>query len=129
ARAFRVPDVTLGADALMQGPQGPNTPHGYGFGLSVPLPLFNRNQGGILQAEADLKTAQTDLDKGRLLVEIDVENAYRDFTQTQMLVQAYLGGALNAATAVKALATKEYQRRGTTSVDNHAAIRMFNTTM
>src|SRR5207302_11361493 len=100
ARAFRVPDVTIGADTAMEGPQGPNTPHQYGFGLSVPLPLFNRNQGGNLQAEADLRTAQTDLGKTRLLVEIDVENAYRDFTQTQRLCQAYRGRAVTAATKV-----------------------------
>src|SRR5207253_239111 len=62
ARAFRVPDVTLGADTVIQGPQGPNTPNQFGVGLSVPLPLFNRNQGGILQAEADLRTAQAELE-------------------------------------------------------------------
>lgn len=47
ALAFQVPDVTLGGDYGIQGPQGPNTPNQYGFGLSVPLPLFNRNQGGF----------------------------------------------------------------------------------
>jgi len=124
-----VPDVTIGADTTMEGPQGPNTPHQYGFGLSVPLPLFNRNQGGILQAEADLRTAQTDLDKTRLLVEIDVENAYRDFTQTQMLVQAYRGGTVNDAKEVKEIATKAYQRGGTTILDLLDAFRTFNTTM
>jgi len=56
ARALRVPDVTLGADAEAQGPEGPNVDHQVGVGLSIPLPLFNRNQGGILQAEADRKT-------------------------------------------------------------------------
>ncbi len=129
ARAFRVPDVTVGADALAQGPQGPNTPHGYGFGLSVPLPLFNRNQGGIIQAEADLKAAQTDFDKTRLLVEIDVENAYRDFTQTQMLLQAYSGGVVNDAKEAKDIATKAYQRGGTTILDVLDAFRTFNATM
>jgi cobalt-zinc-cadmium efflux system outer membrane protein len=129
ARAFRVPDITVGADALAQGPQGPNTPHGYGFGFSVPLPLFNRNQGGILQAEADLRSAQTDLEKTRLQVEIDVENAYRDFTQAQMLVQAYRGGVVNDATEVKDIATKAYQRGGTTILDLLDAFRTFNTTM
>jgi outer membrane protein, heavy metal efflux system len=129
ARALRVPDVTVGADTNIQGPMGPNSPHQYGFGFSVPLPLFNRNQGGILQAEADLKTAQTDLDKTRLLVEIDVENAYRDFTQTQMLVQAYRGGAVNDAKEVKDIATKAYQRGGTTILDLLDAFRTFNTTM
>src|SRR5207247_11432900 len=87
ARAFRVPDVTIGADTTMEGPQGPNTPHQYGFGLSVPLPLFNRKQGGTLQAEADLRTAKTDLDKTRLLAELDGDNAYRSVPQAQMPAQ------------------------------------------
>jgi cobalt-zinc-cadmium efflux system outer membrane protein len=129
ARAFRVPDVTLGGDYGIQGPQGPNTPNQYGFGLSVPLPLFNRNQGGILQAEADLRTAQTDLEKTRLQVEIDVENAYRDFTQAQMLVTAYRGGVVNDAKEAKDIATKAYQRGGTSILDLLDAFRTFNTTM
>lgn len=129
ARAFRVPDVTLGADALMQGPLGPNSPHGYGFGLSVPLPLFNRNQGGILQAEADLRSAQTDLEKTRLQVEIDVENAFRDYTQSELLVKAYRGGVLEDAKAAKDIASTAYQRGGTTILDLLDAFRTFNTTM
>src|SRR5207245_9009365 len=112
ARACRLPDVTTRPDTTTEGPPGPNTPHQYCFGLSVPLPLFTRNQGGILHAEADVRTAQTDRNKTRLLVEIDVENAYRDFTQTQMLVQAYRGGAVNDATEVKDIATKAYKRGG-----------------
>jgi cobalt-zinc-cadmium efflux system outer membrane protein len=129
ARALRVPDVTLGADALMQGPEGPNTPHGYGFGLSVPLPLFNRNQGGILQAEAGIRAAEADRDKTRLQVEIDVETAYRDFTQTQMLVQAYLAGVLDDARASREIAKKAYERGGTSILDVLDAFRTFNTTM
>lgn len=129
ARAFRVPDVTIGVDGVAQGPKGPNSPNQYGFGLSVPLPLFNRNQGGILQAEADLRTAQTDLEKTQLQAEIDVENAYRDFTQSSRLIQAYRGGVANDAKDVKDIATKAYQRGGTSILDLLDAFRTFNTTM
>ncbi len=129
ARAFRVPDVTLGADTAIQGPQGPNSPHQYGFGLSVPLPLFNRNQGGILQAEADLRTAQTDLEKTRLQVQIDIENAYRDYTQSSLLVRAYRGGVVSDAKEAKDIAAKAYQRGGTSILDVLDAFRTFNTTM
>lgn len=129
ARAFRFPDVTLGADSLMQGPLGPNSPQGYGFGLSVPLPLFNRNQGGILQAEADLRSVQTDLEKAGLQVEIDVENAYRDYTQSGLLVRAYRGGVVEDARQARDIATKAYQRGGTTILDLLDAFRTFNATM
>lgn len=128
AKALRVPDVTIGADTSIQGPQGPNTLHQYGFGLSVPLPLFNRNQGGILQAEAGLKAAQSDLDKTRLQVEIDVENAYRDFTQTEMLVKAYRGGVLDDARTSREIAEKAYARGGMTILDLLDAFRTFNAT-
>ncbi len=129
ARALRIPDVTVGVDGVAQGPQGPNSPNQFGVGLSVPLPLFNRNQGGILQAEADLKTAQTDLEKTRLQVEIDVENAFRDFTQSQMLVAAYRKGVVNDAKDARDIAVKAYQKGGSTILDLLDAFRTFNTTM
>ena len=128
ARALRVPDVTIGADFSHQGPQGPDVPHQAGIGLSVPLPLFNRNQGGILQAEAGLKAAQSDFDKTRLQVEIDVENAYRDFTQTEMLVKAYRGGVLDDARTSREIAEKAYARGGMTILDLLDAFRTFNAT-
>lgn len=129
AQALRVPDVTVGADYSIQGPQGPNTPQQYGFGLSVPLPLFNRNQGGILQAEASRRTAQSDLDKTKLQVEIDVENAYRDFTQTALLAKAYQGGVLDDAKTSREIAEKAYARGGMTILDLLDAFRTFNVTM
>lgn len=129
ARALRVPDITIGADYAIQGPEGPNVQNQIGAGLSVPLPLFNRNQGGILQAEAGRASAQADLDKTRLQVELDVEAAYRDFTQTQMLVQAYRGGVLDDARTSRDIAIKAYERGGTSILDVLDAFRTFNTTM
>ena len=129
ARAYRVPDVTFGLDKNIQGPAGPNSPNQIGAGLSVPLPLFNRNQGGILQAEAGIRAAEAERHKTRLQVEIDVETAYRDFTQTQMLVQAYRGGVLEDARASRDIAKKAYERGGTSILDVLDAFRTFNTTM
>ena len=129
AKAFRVPDVIIGLDKNIQGPEGPNSPNQIGGGVSVPLPLFNRNQGGIVQAEAGMKAAEADRSKTRLQVEIDVETAYRNFTQTQMLVQAYRGGALEDAKASREIAKKAYERGGTSILDVLDAFRTFNATM
>ena len=129
ARALRVPDVTIGLDKNIQGPEGPNSPNQIGGGVSVPLPLFNRNQGGIVQAEAGVKAAEADRNKTRLQVEIDVETAYRNFTQTQMLVQAYRAGALEDARASREIAKKAYERGGTSILDVLDAFRTFNATM
>jgi outer membrane protein, heavy metal efflux system len=129
AKALRVPDVSIGVDKNIQGPEGPNSPNQIGAGISVPLPLFNRNQGGILQAEAGIKAAEADRNKTRVQVEIDVEVAYRDFSQTQMLMQAYRAGVLEDARASREIAKKAYERGGTTILDVLDAFRTFNATM
>ena len=51
AKAYRIPDVTIGAGYAIQGPQGPDNPQQWALNFGLPLPLFNRNQGGIRQAE------------------------------------------------------------------------------
>jgi outer membrane protein, heavy metal efflux system len=47
ARAFRYPDITVGGSYGIQGPQGPDLQQQWGLSLGFPLPLFNRNQGGL----------------------------------------------------------------------------------
>src|SRR5262249_60014186 len=47
AQAYRIPDVTIGAGYAIQGAQGPDNPGQVALNAGIPLPLFNRNQGGI----------------------------------------------------------------------------------
>ena len=61
--------------------------------LGVPLPLFNRNQGGIVQAEVGLQVAEADLDRTVNQVENQVDVAYRNLIQSRRLVEAYLAGS------------------------------------
>ena len=63
AKAYRIPDVTIGAGYAVQGAQGPDNPGQVALNAGIPLPLFNRNQGGIRQAEVSLQAAGADLDK------------------------------------------------------------------
>lgn len=44
AKAFRVPDVTIGAGYAVQGSRGPDNQQMGILNLGVPLPLFNRNK-------------------------------------------------------------------------------------
>jgi cobalt-zinc-cadmium efflux system outer membrane protein len=69
AKAFRTPDVTIGAGYAVQGARGPDNPGQVALSAGIPLPLFNRNQGGILQAEVSLQSAEAELDKTINLVE------------------------------------------------------------
>ena len=117
AKAYRIPDVTIGAGYAIQGPQGPDNPGQVALNAGIPLPLFNRNQGGILQAEVSLQSAEADLDKTVNLVENEVEVAYRNLLQSRRLVEAYVGDVLEDARSSLTIVERAYERGGATILD------------
>jgi len=127
AKAYRIPDVTIGAGYAIQGPQGPDNPQQWALNLGLPLPLFNRNQGGILQAEVSLQSAEADLDKTVNLVENEVEVAYRNLLQSRQLVEAYFGEVLEDARSTFTIVERAYERGGATIIDLLDAARTSRT--
>ena len=63
ARAVRYPNMTTDLGYMMQGPRGPDNQQQWTLNLSVPLPVFNRNQGGIVEAEVAVRTVEADIEK------------------------------------------------------------------
>jgi len=61
-----------GANGFEQGP-----------GLAIDLPIFNRNQGNISRAEADIERAAKQLIASRQRVVAEVREAYTQFTQAR----------------------------------------------
>lgn len=127
AKAYRIPDVTIGAGYGTQGSQGPDNPNQMAFSLGVPLPLFNRNQGGIMQAEAAMQVAGADLDKTLNQVENQVDVAYRNLIESRRLAEAYLGGVLDDARSAIAIVERAYERGGVTLLDLLDAARTSRT--
>ncbi|WP_447973187.1 TolC family protein [Nitrospira sp. Kam-Ns4a] len=117
AKAYRFPDVTIGAGYAVQGPRGPDNQQQVMLGLGVPLPLFNRNQGGIAQAEVSYQVAEADLQKTLVQVENQVDIAYRTLVQSRRLVEAYLAGILDDARATLTIVERAYERGGATILD------------
>jgi cobalt-zinc-cadmium efflux system outer membrane protein len=117
ALAYRIPDVTIGAGYAIQGPRGPDNPGQFALNAGIPLPLFNRNQGGIHQAEVSLQSAQADLDKTVNLVENEVEVAYRNLLQNRRLVEVYFGEVLEDARSTFTIVERAYERGGATILD------------
>lgn len=60
-------------------------PNYFGFGVSMPLPLWNQNQGGIKSARAALKQNQVQLDASKLKAINDVNDAYLKLVQLSQL--------------------------------------------
>ncbi|CAE6726848.1 conserved hypothetical protein [Nitrospira defluvii] len=127
AKAFRVPDVTIGAGYSIQGPQGPDNQQMAILNLGVPLPLFNRNQGGIVQAEVGVQSAQAALDRTVNQVENQVDVAYQNLLQSRRLVEAYLAGVLEDARSTFTIVERAYERGGATILDLLDAARTSRT--
>ena len=127
AKAYRIPDVTIGAGYAIQGARGPDNPGQVALNVGIPLPLFNRNQGGIVQAEVSLQSAEADLNKTVNLVENEVEVAYRNLLQSRRLVEAYVGGVLDDARSTLTIVERAYERGGATILDLLDAARTSQT--
>lgn len=127
AKAYRVPDLTVGTGYAIQGAQGPDNPQQWALNFGMPLPLFNRNQGGIRQAEVAVQTAEADLNKALNVVENEVEVAYRNLMHSRRLVEAYVGGVLDDARATFTIVERAYERGGATIIDLLDAARTSRT--
>lgn len=127
ANAYRYPDLTVGAGYAPQGPLGQDLQQQMTLGFSVPLPIFNRNQGGIAQAEVSVQTAEADLQKTVIQVENQVEIAYRNLLESRRLVETYRGGVLEDARLTLTIVEKAYERGGATIIDLLDAARTSRT--
>jgi cobalt-zinc-cadmium efflux system outer membrane protein len=127
ARAYAIPDVTVGGGYAVQGANGPDNQQQIILNFGVPLPLFNRNQGGIMQAQVAAQVADADLQKTLVQVESQVDVAYRNLVQSRRLVEAYRGGVLEDARATLTIVERAYERGGATIIDLLDAARTSRT--
>jgi cobalt-zinc-cadmium efflux system outer membrane protein len=101
-RAQRIPDVALIVGTKREGPQRERVRQNI-IGLSVPIPLFNRNQGAILAAERRAGKAGAQLEATRRRVHAEAMQAQarmRAALQQERLVREdVLPGARFAADA------------------------------
>src|SRR5690606_25918194 len=74
-KSLRVPDLTLMSSYDRGGGIWPSY---LGFGVSIDLPLFNKNQGNIKSAEIGLDQTKILEDETRLRVQAEVSKSYTD---------------------------------------------------
>ncbi|HET9136613.1 MAG TPA: TolC family protein [Candidatus Kapabacteria bacterium] len=79
-RSLAIPDLTVGATYDQRGSAYENE---INLSLSIPLPLWNRNQGNIAAADATLRQATTTQELGRLQVIEEVKFAYKRYQQAR----------------------------------------------
>ncbi|HVX27236.1 MAG TPA: TolC family protein [Parafilimonas sp.] len=74
-KALRVPDVTLGPNFDRNSNFAPNY---FGLGVSLPIPLFNKNQSNIASANFNVKQQQATVSNAEKELENNVFNAYQN---------------------------------------------------
>lgn len=67
------------------------------LGVSIPLPLWNRRQGPIAEAQAGINHAQAARDALRLQLTTDLESAYGEYQVADEQVRSFQTGALREA--------------------------------
>lgn len=127
AQAYKYPDITIGGGYAVQGAHGPDNQQQVVLNMGLPLPLFNRNQGGIVQAEVSVQQAEADLRKTLIQVETQVDVAYINLVQSRRLVEAYRAGVLEDARSTLTIVERAYERGGATILDLLDAARTSRT--
>ena len=116
ARAERWPNPTVGVGYTHSefGVSG-DLANQIGTTLSVPVPIFDRNQGAIVRAEAEALATRHEVDRLRLQVAQEVRSAVAHYDIARARVQRFAGGYLEQAREARRAAEASY-REGAVSL-------------
>lgn len=122
-------DYTVSGEVHVQ--RAPNDIRGneYGMYVSVPLPLFNRNQGEIARAREERRQLEARVKSLEEEVRSEVRAAYERYQSSRDILAAIEGDMLNQAREVRATTEYSYRRGEASFVEFLDAVRAFNDTM
>lgn len=93
--------------------------------FSVPLPIFDRNQGEIARTRFAYTQAQEQADAASDTVLTDVRNSYEAVQTNQQILQLYLSGYLKQAKDSRDISEYAYQHGGASLLDYLDAERSY----
>lgn len=120
-------DYTLGA--MYHHQYSYSNGRAFGFYLSVPLPVFNRNQGEIERARQEQRQIETRIRALALEVSSEVENAWQQYSTAKALLQNIEANMLQQAREVRQTTEYSYRRGEASLVEFLDAQRAFNDTV
>ena len=107
AKSNAVPDLTLSAGARRFQEEGTT---GMVFGVSVPIPILNRNQGTIRQAKGDVSASELNREAEKLRVQAELLGAIQEIQTAYAEAMAFRNMILPAAEKAFASANEIFQR-------------------
>jgi outer membrane protein, heavy metal efflux system len=78
--------------------------------ISVQLPIFNHNQGGIAAANGEIDSAKLELARLKLQLQRDLAGMFRDYNSARLIVQQYKVEMLPRAEQAYRLYQANYQK-------------------
>jgi cobalt-zinc-cadmium efflux system outer membrane protein len=120
AKVEKIPDVVVSGgvrynrELLEIGLGGAPRPVGKEgfFDISVEIPIFNRNQGNVAAAEADLARARLEVDRTRLALRARLANAFRQYQSAMAAVSRYRTTMIPRAQQAFDLYLSSFRRMG-----------------
>lgn len=109
-----------------------NTPYGlksatsWALGVTAPMPIFNRNQGGIERAKLNVRQTETELADVERQALMEVEHAVEEYRTTRREVDDLRVNVIPDATRIREQAYELYQTGVESAVDYINAQREFN---
>jgi cobalt-zinc-cadmium efflux system outer membrane protein len=129
ARANRYSDVYLLAQPYTyqdNRPFGLKSPTSWAVGVTVGLPVFNRNQGNIQRAQLNVKQTEVELQTLERQIVFDVEKAIREFELSRVGVLEYEKEILPASRRVRETAFNQFRGGEISALDFLEAQRGYN---
>jgi outer membrane protein, heavy metal efflux system len=125
AQSNGVQDLTVSADYLRSPLSGDNTA---AIGFSIPLAIFNRNQGEIARTRVAVTQAEWQEASVRGQVMTDVRDAYEGLRRTDRIAQYYRSGYLEVSQKSRDISEYAYKRGASSLFDFLDAERSYRAT-
>ena len=86
ARAEKIPNVDLAASVRRNNASGDTVT---GVEVGIPFPIFNRNQGGIAKAAAEVRAAELQIERVELDLQRRLAVVYKQYADSRFAVDKY----------------------------------------
>jgi cobalt-zinc-cadmium efflux system outer membrane protein len=96
--------------------------------VSIPIPIFNRNQGEIARTHYAISQAEHQESESRGQVLTDVKDAYEAVQTNDRVVQFYRSGYLDVSQKSREISEYSYRRGAASLLDFLDAERSYRTT-
>jgi cobalt-zinc-cadmium efflux system outer membrane protein len=101
AKADGIPNLTAGlafrrdsTSIEVGGIEGKDTGYTIGFKLSMPIPVFDKNQAGVQEAKAKRRSTESRLTAATLNAEREIETAYASLLNAEKVLSLYKSGII-----------------------------------